>query len=108
VSKIASPDKRASESTRFLLGHAIRWKNGKPIAAEFFWSNANTGCRDPKVLDINRVCMDWGKGRAHSTVPGKPKRRLRRTGADFDVGPCNNSSLRCSRQWWNEVACTWR
>jgi hypothetical protein len=66
---------------------------------EFFWFNANTGCGSPKVLDTDHVCMDWGKGRAHFTVPGKPKRCLRRTGADFDVGLCNNSSLRCSQQW---------
>jgi hypothetical protein len=36
VSRIASPNKRTSESTRFSLGHTIRWENGKPIAAESF------------------------------------------------------------------------
>jgi hypothetical protein len=36
VSRIASPNKRTSGSTRFPLGHAIRWENGKPIAAGSF------------------------------------------------------------------------
>jgi hypothetical protein len=36
VSIIASPDKSTSKSTRLPLGHAMRWENGKPIAAENF------------------------------------------------------------------------
>lgn len=72
-----------------------------------YWIDANEGCRDPDVPFIWNVCMDWGNGRAHFNADGQNKRCLKKTGPDFDVGPCADSSRQCSRQWWEEVPCTW-
>jgi hypothetical protein len=73
-----------------------------------FFLDANEGCRDPPdVPGMWSICMDWGNGRAHFFFDGQAKRCLKRTGADFDVGPCADTSRHCSRQWWEEVACTW-
>lgn len=70
--------------------------------------DANEGCRDPPdVPGLLSICMDWGDGRAHFFFENQPKRCLKKTGADFDVGPCSGSFYTCSKQWWDEVACTW-
>ena len=64
-------------------------------------------CRDVDVPSIYNVCKDWRNGRGHFGTYNQPKRCLKRTGSDFDVGPCAGNGGRCSRQWWDEVSCTW-
>lgn len=72
-----------------------------------YYINANKDCRKPDIPAMTRLCMDWKKGRAHFQYKNQKKRCLKRTGPDFDVGPCRDSSKKCSRQWWYEVPCTW-
>lgn len=74
---------------------------------EKFWVDANTGCRRPNIPAFNELCMDWVNMRGHFLVQGQNRRCISRQGADFDVGPCADTSKKCSRQWWYEVPCTW-
>jgi hypothetical protein len=71
-----------------------------------YYIDANKDCRAPPVPSMTRLCMDWKNGRAHFVFKGQKKRCLKK-GADFDKGPCMDSSRKCSRQWWEEVRCTW-
>ncbi|KFY64055.1 hypothetical protein V496_03488 [Pseudogymnoascus sp. VKM F-4515 (FW-2607)] len=72
------------------------------------WLDANEGCRDPPdVPGMTSICMDWGNGRGHFYFENQGKRCLKKTGPDFDVGPCGDTTKQCSRQWWDEVAYTW-
>lgn len=68
--------------------------------------DANKSCRTPPVPAMTRLCMDWGKGRAHFYFKNQGKRCMKK-GPDRDVGPCGDSSKKCSRQTWDEVSCTW-
>ncbi|OAL54791.1 hypothetical protein IQ07DRAFT_665196 [Pyrenochaeta sp. DS3sAY3a] len=87
-----------------VCGRAGEWHNNH---GGIYRIDAREGCRDIDVPYIYDFCIDWGKSRAHFYADGQSKRCLARTGADFDVGPCADTQKQCSRQWWEEVACSW-
>ncbi|KAM7209867.1 hypothetical protein V8F06_014749 [Rhypophila decipiens] len=69
--------------------------------------NANEGCRNPGVPNINRVCMDWGNKRGHfNTIFGE--KRCVKEWNSHNLGTCRGAvGGTCHVQRWREVACTW-
>ncbi|UKZ74919.1 hypothetical protein TrVFT333_002589 [Trichoderma virens FT-333] len=61
--------------------------------------DANEGCRDPNIPNMNTLCMDWGNRRGHFFFDGQGKRCIQER-AVAEYGDFSFST-------WAEVVCSW-